>query len=156
MDDVFEPDFPLELGAGTLIYPDECGFELPDGRYMRLYEFGVRLEQLDGRASSGQSHLERPQLFAHRTRVGGNTHSLGPRNVVSYLTATDVSVRLPDTLERMDDGELIELSHLIVRRIIEIELRIDLEDGDLLAEAVELEEGERIAHVIDLSAAGPT
>jgi hypothetical protein len=150
-----EASVSLALPAGTTIHPGECGFALPDGRYLRIYEDGVRVERPDGFAASGESHVARPQLFAHRIRVGGNPHGYGPNRSVSYLTATDVVVNLPDTLERADDRDLVELAHLIVRRIIEIELRIDLDDGDLVVEFAEVEEGERVAHVIDLTAVGP-
>ena len=152
--DEVEQPIPLYLPAGTRIHPAECGFVLPDGRYMRLYEFGLRLELPDGRAASGESHRERLQLAAHRVRVAGNRHSAGAQDPGSYLTTADVLIDLPETLERMGDEDLIALMHLIVRSISEIELRIDLDGGDLRSDAVEIADG-RVAHVIDLTAAGP-
>ncbi len=99
------------------------------GPYRRIYEDGVRVEHPEGSAVSGESHVARPQLFAHSCRVGGNPHAPGPSTQVSYETATDVVVNLPRTLERMDDRELIELA--------------------------DAEEGVDVFHVIDLAAAGP-
>jgi hypothetical protein len=144
----------IELPAGTRIHPEECGFALPDGRYLRVYAYGVREERPDGSAVSGEPHVGRPQLFAHRCRVGGNTHAMGPTTWVAYETATDVSVTLPDALGEMDDEELIALAHLIMRRVVELEFQIDVDEGDLLVELAEAEEGERVFHVLDLSAAG--
>jgi hypothetical protein len=144
----------LDLPAGTVIHPDECGFALPDGRYLRVYEYGVREEHPDGRAASGQSHVARPQLFAHRCRVGGNPHSFGgPTNDVSYTTATNVHVILPETLAAMDDDGLIEFAHLLMNQIVMLEMKFDMQDGDVLAASLETDEP--IAHVIDLSTVGP-
>jgi hypothetical protein len=142
----------LFLPEGTIFYPSECGFVLPDGRYLRVYAYGVRQELPDGRAASGQSHLERPQLFAHRCRYGGNTHSFGPSDAASYTSATAVEFVLPDTLSDMDDDGLIELTHLMMRTLIELEMTFDLDDGDLIAEFAD---GEPYAHHIDLTTAGP-
>ena len=151
-DEVAEDPERLQLPAGTVLHPGECGFALPGGRYLRVYEHGVREEQPGGWAASGQSHLERPQLFAHRCRVGGNPHSLGPSRSTSYTTSTAVEVVLPETLAAMDDHGLIGLSHLIMDRIVRLEMAHDLE-GDV---AVEREpEGALIAHVLDLSMTGP-
>jgi len=147
-----EESVELALPSGTRIHPAECGFELPDGRYLRIYQDGVREELSDGTAASGESHVQRPQLFAHRCRVGGNTHSLGPTEYRSYRTGIDVVVLLPETLSRASDDDLIELADLILRRITEIELKIDLDDGDMVAE---LADGEFSAHLIDLIAVGP-
>jgi hypothetical protein len=63
-----------------------------------------------------------------------------------------VVVRRPETLPRASDDDLIELADLILRRITEIELNIDLDDGDVVAE---LADGEFSAHLIDLVAVGP-
>lgn len=142
----------LRLPAGTVIHPRECGFELPDGRYLRIYEFGVREEKRDGRSASGQSHLERPQLFAQRCRVGGDPHSYGGDSSRRYTTATAVEIVLPETLAAMRDGELIELSNLIMDTLVQMEMRFDLE-GDPVLESEP--EGAQFAHVIDLSVVGP-
>jgi len=142
----------LELQKGTVLYPEECGFGLPDGRYVRIYPDGVRIEQPDGTAANGEDHVLRPQLFAHRCRVGGNPHAFHSHRAASYAIAIDVEVVMPDALATMHDDGLIELAHLIMRRIIEMELVIDLDDGDLVAEFAE---GHPYSHLLDLSAAGP-
>jgi hypothetical protein len=142
----------LRLPAGTVIHPNECGFELPDGRYLRIYEYGVREEEPDGRPASGQSHVERQQLIAWRCRVGGNPYGYGHDSAPGYTTVTSVQIVLPETLSAMDDHGLLELSHLIRETIVQLEMRFDLE-GDPVLE--DLPEGAQFAHVIDLSVVGP-
>jgi hypothetical protein len=154
-DDIAEVPELLFLPEGTTLYPGECGFVLPDGRYMRMYASGVRLELLDGSAAGGEDDTVRPQLYAHRCRVDGTPHRDSSHRDVSYVIATNVEVILPETLSAMDDEGLIALSHLIMRRIVELELKIDVEDGDKLADLADLVEGELYAHEIDLTTAGP-
>ena len=141
----------VHVPAGTTLYPRECGFVLPDGRYLRLYENGMVEEEPDGRARSGESHMGRPQLVAHRIRTGGNPHSLGPpERAPSYLTDVGVEFVLPppDVLADGGDEGLIELCHEMVTAVSTLELDIDLKDGDVIAEFAG---GEPYAHVIDLS-----
>lgn len=152
MTNIKEEPHRLFLPEGTIFYPSECGFVLPDGRYLRVYAYGVRQELPGGRAASGQNHFERPQLLAHRCRSGGNPHSLGPSSYASYASATAVEFILPDTLSDMDDGWLIELTHLMMRKLTELELKFDIDDGDIIAEFAG---GEPYAHHIDLSTTGP-
>ena len=135
-----EPSIRLELPAGTHIHHDECGFRLPDQRYLRIYEDGVREELRDGMSARGESHVLRPQLFAHRCRVAGNPHSFGPTTYVSLTTEVDVVVHLPQALPRMSDEDLIALTHRIMRSVAELP-------------TAELPIGESSSHVIDLSAA---
>jgi hypothetical protein len=141
----------LMIPAGTTMYPEECGFVLPDGRYLRLYVDGVVEELPNGRARSGVSHFDHPQLLAHRIRVGGNPHAWGPvPPAPTYRTSVDVEFVLPSVegLTEGGDGALIRLCHHMMRAVTTLELDIDLEDGDVVAE---LAEGEPYAHVIDLS-----
>lgn len=71
---------------------------------------------------------------------------------MSYVTATAVEVTLPETLFAMDDHGLIELSHLLMREVVELEMRFDLE-GDMAREVEP--EGTPIVHLIDRTTAGP-
>lgn len=80
-----------------------------------------------GGAATRGGHRFGRQLVAHRCRVGGNPHSYGPQRAVSSVTATAVEVTLPETLSAMDDHGLIELSHLVMREVVELEMRFDLE-----------------------------
>jgi len=151
--DLDPPSEQLFLPAGTVIHPAECGFVLPTGRYLRIYEYGVQEELPNGVPTGRRDHLKRPQWFAHRCRVGGNPHAFGPTRYASFMTGHDVAVDLPETLDAMDDEELIGLSALIMRRIIELELAFDLSgNGPLESEPA----GAAIVHIIDLTAAGPT
>ena len=103
----------LMIPAGTTMYPEECGFVLPDGRYLRLYAGGAVEEWPNGRARSGVSPVKHPQLFAHRIRVGGNPHAMGPSAPApSYRTDVDVEFVLPgeDELTEGGDEALIDLS----------------------------------------------
>jgi len=138
----------LELPAGTVVHPEECGFVLPEGRYLRLYENGLREEQPDGLAADDPGDLHRTQVLAHRIRIGGNPHGFEPHRPVSYETAIAVVVKLPATLATMDDDGLVELVHLIMQAIVDLELKFAVEDGDIIAE---LAGGRPYAHVIDLS-----
>jgi len=147
-----EPRVLLSLPAGTVIRPAECGFVLPTGRYLRIYEYGVQEEQPDGMPAGEQNHMLRPQWVAVRCRIGGNPHSLGSMTDASFMTGHDTVIVLPETLHVMHDEELIELSELIMRRIVELEMRFDLEgNGPLESEP----EGAAIVHQIDLTTAGP-
>jgi len=142
----------LLLPAGTTLYPRECGFVMPDGRYLRLYADGVVEERPDGRARSGESHMGRPQLLAHRIRTGGNPHSFGPpERAPSYRTHIGVEFVLPspDLLADGGDEALIRICDEMLHAVATLELDVDLEGGDVVAEFAG---GEPYAHVIDLSA----
>ena len=146
----------LALPAGTRILPGECGFVLPDRRYQRIEAYGVIDEQPDGLPARGYD-ATRPQHVAVRCRVAGNPHGLGPHTWTEYTTALAVEVVLPETLAWMGDRDLVELAHLIHLEVVELELRIDVEDGDVIAEIVAEEHGPdaTFAHVLDLTTAGP-
>ena len=146
-----EPMVSLGLPAGTVIRPHECGVELPDGRYLRVYEDGVREELPDGRSARREDHMRRPQLLEHRYRLGGNPHGYGPHESLSYRTGTAVEVLLPLHLSTLDDSGPIGLMRLVMERVVALELRIAVDDGDVVAEFAE---GQPYAHVIDLSMAG--
>jgi hypothetical protein len=145
----------LALPEGTRILPEECGFLLPDGRFLRLYEYGVQEEESDGTPVRGYD-ATRPQHIALRCRIGGNPHGYGPHGWTEYETAQAVEVVLPETLAWMDDAGLVELAHLIHRKVVELEMTIDVV-GDDVAEIVADEHGPdaSFTHLIDLTTAGP-
>ena len=145
----------LTLLAGTRILPEECGFALPDGRFLRIYEHGVVDERSDGMPARGHDP-GRPQHVAFRCRIGGNPHGYGPHEWTEYETGVAVEVILPETLAWMDDDGLVELAHLIHRKVVELEMTIDV-DGDDVAEIVADEHGPDASfeHLIDLTTAGP-
>ena len=145
----------LALPAGTRLLPEECGFVLPDRRYLRLEPYGVIEERPDGRPVRGYD-ATRQQHVAFRCRVGGNPHGWGPNEWIEYETAHAVEIVLPETLAWLDDELLVELTLLIHRKVVELELSIGV-DGDLVAEIVADEHGPDASfeHVIDLTTAGP-
>jgi hypothetical protein len=146
----------LRLPAGTIIYPAECGFFLPTGENLRNYETGVQQERRDGMPARTRDHMARPQWVATRCRIGGNPHALGPTSSRSFTTGHDVEVVLPETLGVMQDEELIGLSERIMRSIVVLEMRFELEGNAPLEDQPEDQpEGALVIHTIDLSTAGP-
>ena len=142
----------LTLPRGTLILPEECGFALPDGRYLRLYAHGIQEELPDGRPVGSDVTERRPQFTAFRFRVGEGPWASGTLEPVAYRSAHEVELHLPDTLGAMDDRALIALSGLIMRRVVELELALDLAGY----RARRLSGGRpAVVHVIDLEGADP-
>jgi len=111
-----------------VILSEECGFVLPDGRYLRLYAHGVQEELPDGRPIGFASDGPRPQWNAWRIRIGGGTFSGGELEAEQYVTGFDVELILPDpdTLAAMHDRTLIALSRGIVRRMVELGVALEL------------------------------
>ena len=146
----------LPLPAGTRILPEECGFVLPDGRFLRIYEHGVQEEESDGMPTGRGFEPSRPQHVALRARIGGNPHGYGAHTWLEYVTATAVEVILPERLAWMDDDDLVELAHVIHQKVVELEMTVDTY-VDMVAETVAEEYGPdaEFAHVIDLTATGP-
>lgn len=145
----------LALPEGTRILPAECGFVLPDGRYLRLEAYGPVEEEPDGMPTRGYDP-SRPQHVALRLRIGGNPHGYGEHRWTEYTTAQPAEVVLPETLAWMDDDGLVELAWLIHQKVVELEMTIDVV-GDDVAEIVADEYGPDMPfqHLIDLTTAGP-
>ena len=144
-------DQRLRLPAGTMLYPGECGFKLPDGRYLRLYEDGVWEELPDGRPSDRERAFNRPQVFANRIRTGGNPQGYGlDYRGPGYRTSYTFDVVLPARLAMLDDLALMEVAERIEAAVVEWEIAMDLDGRRILAE---FSAGTREALDIDLSEA---
>lgn len=137
------------LPKGTVILSEECGFVLPDGRYLRLYAHGVQEELPGGRPIGFADDEPRPQWNAWRIRVGRGAFSAGTLDAEQYVTGFDVELVLPDpdTLAGMNDRALIVLSRTIVRRIVELGVALEL-SGYRPRRRIDGRSG--VVHVIDL------
>jgi hypothetical protein len=142
----------LTLPRGTRILPDECGFALPDGRYLRLYAHGIQEELPDGRPVGFDVTERRPPFTAFRFRVGEGPWASGTLEPVAYRIGHEVELVLPDTLETFDDRALVELCGLIMRRVVELEIAFEL----CGYRARRLAGGRpAVVHVIDMAGADP-
>ena len=142
----------LLLPAGTTLYPEECGFVLPDGRYLRLYADGVREELPDGRPVGETLDVRRPQWTAFLIRVGEGPIPAGGLEPVSYRTGCDVEVVLPGVLAGMDDRMLVGLCERLMRRIVALEMDLDLTGH----RGLRFPDGRfAVVHVLDMAAGDP-
>jgi hypothetical protein len=142
----------LHLPRGSVIRPQERTFVLPDGQALRLHNVGLRAVPPKGaetRRTDAEVYRLPPQ-GTYRSQADWQPSSVPAGQEVAYRTQSPIEFILPYVLIGLFDPDLNELAQLMMEQVIELEMELDLDGGDLVGELM-AERHHDYVHVIDLS-----